>query len=336
MIVRRLLPGGPTAESDGSGSLRELYFVNGSGLTDANVLSAVDSTSGLAIPAYGTANAGTGLTGYTVRSIAPDCVGANGQGLIYIVDVGYRSPSFSPGGDPITTETQYEWDYRVEEIETTQDRDGNPILNAAGDPPEGTFRAPVPIIILRVYERKDTYSPTTMYAVTEAVNSHDVRILDLWTVTAGNMKCVGYRSLGRRTITSDAPYDIEHIYEIQAGYWPWEHHALNQGYNGWWMDDTTERKDHLYALKAKDPVEAPVLLDALGQPWNWHGVGVGQQMPIDNPDIADITKPVLPATGDGWMEYRTLPGNYGTEMIARRCKEYDFRTFITGVFSTPA
>lgn len=335
MIVRRLLPGGPTAEPDGSGSLREKYYVNGAGLTDANVLAAVDSVTSQAIPVYGAAHTLSGLTSYIVKSISPECVGSNSQGLIYEIDIGYIAPAFESGGGDVDPGIQYEWDIREVDVETTEDVDGNPIVNAAGDPPEGTFNQTEYILILRVWRRiTGQFVPATAFAVNGAVNSTDMTVLG-WEVPAESMLCSRYAPAGgRQTLGEEAEYtDIEMVFEFKPGTMPWDHHMINQGFNGWSNDGSTDAKDRLYPYDSPDPIETAALLDHEGVPFLSLAVGRAQRDPVANPNIADITRPVLPATGDGWMTFELNAAGNGVIAMARRRKRYDFTSFIPGVFA---
>lgn len=348
MIVRKLARGGPRVGDDGSGTLPSQYYVSGPALTDANVLLAEDTVTGLTIPAYGDA-LGAGYPGFRVVSVEADWVGTLADGSQqYIVDVTSRVAQYEPGGEvTVLPRLRWRWGARLERVRTAVDCDGNVLVNAAGDPfAEGGEGIEV-VKTLSVWQPVEAFSVTTQSNVLGMVNEESM-LVDGYEIDKRQMLCLAYAPVEDQIEGLSERCTVEMQFEFRAGFWPFDHRAPNIGFNAWYDDDGTKKKGPLHNVNRADvAIDEPVFLSVTGRPINYGTYKISDNSTlhdgVDNPDIDDIR---LLDTGDtvGWMKFKYATGvadpssstaAVGCVAHARRHKMFDFRGFLSLFTAVP-
>lgn len=233
---------------------------------------------------------------------------ARGGQSIYVVTVRYERRDTKGPTDtenPLDEPLKFRWVIGTESVQVDRDKDGNPILNAAGDPFDTPATADKPTLTLIVSQNESTFNLARAMATVGRVCSDTFTIPGVGTVLPGQCRCIsispaeqyfdGYE-------LADGYVRVEYVFEFReddAGNpgWSFDHRILNQGYRGWWNDGAANQRGDFYtAGDTPDRVSVPVLLASDGTP-------VASQFKINKELEAPVANPAAP-TG------ATVTGSY--------------------------
>lgn len=337
MKVRVLAERGDIGDDESGRGERELQFYVKGELNDATVLTAVDSDDPeIKIPARGAIHPDDDPESPThfcvdrkARWFSIDDSGEDS----YIVTCKFRTPAAGGGSGDYDIALKYEWDIGTDPKSTVADVDGNPIVNANGEPYDGDFSDVGKVLILRVYAQELGINPDEMFSIVDRVNSHKMKVFGK-TVGKRQMRCDSYRPPGRMVVGRNLLQENEYVFEFKPGYRPWDIHAANVGFTSYIIPKEGESaiRGPIVSGELDSPLEAPTMLKPDGTPVDESlkaGLGLSgrvfkRQTPVANPNIDTISAP----DGDnpdrtGWMEFRAAPGG-GYEAVARGKEEYNF------------
>jgi|GEM_PF-3402054 len=288
-------------------------------------LSAIDSTTGLAVPQRSIFGGdvlpeNTYLRVFTRNVVWADYAAQLGD--VWTVRITYRAPTF----DIVAESVEWLWDQQVINRAVSSDLDGNPFLNTAGDPLIGTHNREIMSPVLRFFFN-GTFDITLAYQIVSRVNSDDLTLFSgtpgAKTVPADSMRCLYYKPMGPQRST-DQTVRMEVAFDFMDGYKPWQLHASNAGFNGWYTEAAVTKKGRFYhGIKGPDAVEDAILLGISGIPLNPTSYSVGStfKTPVVTPASQLPTGPA--GERPSWAETRAVTG--GFEMIFNDRLKYDFR-----------
>lgn len=168
-----------------------------------------------------------------------------------------QTPSGGPQNNPLADAAECEWSTDTTQEAFTQDKNGNAILNSAGDYYEDVIKDDVSHWTVSI-KKNVAFVPAWINTYRDAVNS-DAVVIDGYAVAAGTAKIRSIK-IGKWLNRNDIWYrELDFAIKIKSD---WKHYPLDQGLRCKWPADNTKR------VRCWDdqgrPVTKPVLLDGNG------------------------------------------------------------------------
>jgi len=182
--------------------------------------------------------------------------------LAWYVYVDYRRPTHkTKAEDPLDDPVQIEWGFRTVSAVLEKDRNGNGILNSAGEPFDPPLEDDVHILTLTVTRNEPTFSANTANNYVNTVNSGTVTLCGLQ-VTARQAKLSGCSAQSAER--NGVNYCIVR-YQLEFKVATWDRDVLDQGIREW--IDAGDHSKGLKQIKGPDGeyVMKPVKLNGNGR-----------------------------------------------------------------------
>ena len=246
----------------------------GETLTPVNIKTATHQTTGAVLPDVGSQSDIDSR--FYVQAVRPRISGPRfaSVGLSYRLGKGSGEQEEE---DPLNNPVRYRIRNGVSGDTTDADVNGNPLLNSAGDPFNGTVQTNIAAIYVDVIRNESAYNLPNAIGYTNKVNEDNFTLAG-YPINPGEAYCLGIQPEGDYKLNDDYvtivySFEIRERYTLQNGnrVTAFIHRLLDQGKRGWaYGEDGGEEIGDICPKNGGDSlpsaVTSDVVLDGQGTP----------------------------------------------------------------------